>query len=300
MSIVMTGRRRYLVRTRKHQRRFSTIARPQIYYTLLSLISRLQRFDELFLAFQPQVNADNYKLVGTEALVRWRHPERGLIIPSEFIPMAEETGLIVPIGEHVLRLARRQAAAWRETALRIPISVNLSAIQLQEPGLRQTVISCIEDAGLTADAITLELTESAILHDLDAATQTMRQPERTFLQQAYEALRAPDAAAMVGGSAVDAMLKELGYKDGSVYSRIDKAVAELKLTDGMGRWAHEVRLGSNRPRRADTEKPHVSLDEAKQSVEFAEALGYFLFVLTEQIARGTVAAKEASGEGATG
>jgi len=121
------------------------------------------------------------------------------------------------------------------------------------------------------------------------------EPARTFLQQAYESKHAPDAAAMVAGSAVDAMLKELGYVSGSLYERIDKAVAEQKLTKNMGDWAHEVRLGSNRPRHADKDRPHVSPEEAEQSVEFAEALGYFLFVLTEQIARGTQAAKKASG-----
>jgi hypothetical protein len=120
------------------------------------------------------------------------------------------------------------------------------------------------------------------------------EPARTFLNQAFQTLHAPDAAAMVAGSAVDAMLKQLGYTDGSVYSRITQAVTEHNLTEGMGTWAHEVRLGSNRPRHADDEKPHVTAEEAKQSVEFAEALAYFLFVLTKQVERGTAAAKSAT------
>jgi hypothetical protein len=120
------------------------------------------------------------------------------------------------------------------------------------------------------------------------------EPARTFLQQAYQTLHAPDAAAMVAGSAVDAMLKELGYKEGSVYTRITKAVEDHKLTEGMGRWAHEVRLGSNRPRHADEQNPHVSAAEAAQSVEFAESLGFFLFVLTRRVERGTKAAQSAS------
>lgn len=117
---------------------------------------------------------------------------------------------------------------------------------------------------------------------------------RQFLQQAYETLHAPDAAAVMAGSSVDAMLKELGYRDGSVYVRIDQAVGDHKLTDAMGAWAHEVRLGSNRPRHADEENPHVTVEQAKQSVEFAEALGQFLFVLTKRIERGKEAAKQAS------
>ena len=100
--------------------------------------------DELFLVYQPQVNTHTYKLAGAEALVRWRHPERGVIPPSQFIPIAEDTGLIVPIGEHVLKLACRQQSAWRKAATRIPISVNLSAVQLQDPNLERSILSCME------------------------------------------------------------------------------------------------------------------------------------------------------------
>ena len=94
----------------------------------------------------------------------------------------------------------------------------------------------------------------------------------------------------MAGSAVDAMLKKHGYETGSLYDRIDKALADNLLTKGMADWAHEVRLGSNRPRHADKDKPHVSPSEAAQSVEFAEALGNFLFVLTARIDRGLKAA----------
>ncbi len=126
------------------------------------------------------------------------------------------------------------------------------------------------------------------------AHEDIPKPARSFLQQAMETLHAPDAAAVMAGSAVDAMLKQLGFADGSLYSRIDRAVADHRITEAMGAWAHEVRLGSNRPRHADYEKPHVTADEAKQSVQFAEALGYFLFVLTARIERGKNAAIQAS------
>jgi hypothetical protein len=91
---------------------------------------------------------------------------------------------------------------------------------------------------------------------------------------------------MVAGSAIDAMLKEKGYLKGSLYERIDKALEDNLLTKGMADWAHSVRLGSNRPRHADADNPNVSPEEAKQSVEFAEALGDFLFVLTAKIEKG--------------
>ncbi|RVT80207.1 DUF4145 domain-containing protein [Agrobacterium sp. CNPSo 2736] len=118
------------------------------------------------------------------------------------------------------------------------------------------------------------------------AHEDLPQIARVFLQQAYETQHAPDAAAVMSGSAVDAMLKAKGYIEGSLYVRIDKALSDNLLTKGMADWAHSVRLGSNRPRHSDAEKPHVSPDEAKQSVEFAEALGNFLFVLTAKIDRG--------------
>jgi len=116
---------------------------------------------------------------------------------------------------------------------------------------------------------------------------------RKFLQQAYDTLHAPDAAAVMAGSSIDAMLKEIGYSEGSLYSRIETALRDGVLTKDMSDWAHEVRLGSNRPRHSDAQKPHVTHEEARQSVEFAEALGTFLFVLKARIDRGIAGARGA-------
>ncbi|MBV8521020.1 MAG: DUF4145 domain-containing protein [Acetobacteraceae bacterium] len=108
-----------------------------------------------------------------------------------------------------------------------------------------------------------------------------------------ETLHAPNAAAVMAGRAGDAMLKHLGLTEGSVYSRINQAVSDHILTPAMGKWAHKVRLGANRPRHADTEDPFVSVPEAQQSVDFAEAL-----VLPSRIERGIEAAtKEAKASG---
>ena len=113
-------------------------------------------------------------------------------------------------------------------------------------------------------------------------------PDRAhrYLEQAYESLHTPDAAAVMAGSAVDAMLKDKGDKKGTLNERIDQAVANHLLTTEMGEWAHEGRLGSNRPRHADDENPHVTPEEAAQSVEFADALAEFLFVLPARIEKG--------------
>lgn len=143
-----------------------------------------------------------------------------------------------------------------------------------------------------------QATFTGLFPDSKSAHEDVPEPARTFLQQAYETLHAPDAAAVMAGSAVDAMLKFHKLENGSLYSRIDEALRENLLTKGMADWAHAVRLGSNRPRHADKENPHVSRDEAKQSVEFAEALGNFLFVLTARIDRGLKAAASADPGGA--
>ena len=127
-----------------------------------------------------------------------------------------------------------------------------------------------------------------------SAASEIPEPARKYLQQALETVHAPDAAAIMAGSAVNAMLKHFGLVEGSVYNRIDQAVAQHILTASMGDWAHEVRLGSNRPRHADDKRPHVTPDEAQQSVEFAEALGHFLFVLSSRVAKGIADAKKAT------
>ena len=124
------------------------------------------------------------------------------------------------------------------------------------------------------------------------AHEDLPEQARNYLQQAMQTLLAPDASAVMSGSAVDSMLKALGYEKGSVYERIDIAFKDHKITDGMAEWAHSVRLGANRPRHADKDSPHVSPEEAQRSLEFAEALGNFLFVLTARIERGIRAAKE--------
>ena len=119
------------------------------------------------------------------------------------------------------------------------------------------------------------------------------QRSKTYLEQAIQSLHAPDGAAMLAGSAVDAMLKERGLTKGSVYDRIKEAVNQRILTNEMADWAHEVRLGANSPRHSDLSDPHVSADQAQQSIAFAKALGDFLFVFPARVARGKADATKA-------
>lgn len=108
---------------------------------------------------------------------------------------------------------------------------------------------------------------------------------RRYLQQALDSLHAPDGVVMLAASSIDSMLKEIGYKDGTLFSRIKKAHSAGVLTEQMQDWAHEIRLSANEPRHADEEFDGANLDDAKQVIEFAEALGEYLFVLPARITK---------------
>jgi diguanylate cyclase (GGDEF)-like protein len=120
--------------------------------------------------YQPQVDSATRDIVGFEALVRWHHPERGLVSPAEFIPLAEETGLIVPMGEWVLRQACKDAASWPG---QISVAVNLSPLQFRSAALVHTVISALGDSSLPASRLELEITESVLLTDSETALATL-------------------------------------------------------------------------------------------------------------------------------
>lgn len=130
---------------------------------------------ELLLYYQPRVRATDQKIVGFEALVRWKHPERGLVSPGQFIPIAEEAGIIVGIGEWVLREACRQAKAWRDQGMpKVHMSVNLSPAQFRKADLYETICTVLKDTGLEADALELELTEGMLMTDPKSAITTLQ------------------------------------------------------------------------------------------------------------------------------
>jgi diguanylate cyclase (GGDEF)-like protein len=132
----------------------------------------LQR-DELRVYYQPEMSMSQGRMVAVEALVRWEHPERGLLEPAEFIPLAEETGLIVEIGAWVLREACKQLASWRANGAELDVAVNVSARQLTQPDIVETVRAALEETGLPADALCLEITESAVMRDPEATLATL-------------------------------------------------------------------------------------------------------------------------------
>jgi EAL domain-containing protein (putative c-di-GMP-specific phosphodiesterase class I) len=127
--------------------------------------------EEFELRYQPILEARTLRVVGAEALVRWRHPGRGLVPPDQFIGTAEETGLIVPLGEWVLQHACVQAALWSRRRRRdLRIAVNLSARQLRHGGLAESVARALSDSRLPARLLDLEITESTIMKDVAAAS----------------------------------------------------------------------------------------------------------------------------------
>jgi diguanylate cyclase (GGDEF)-like protein len=125
---------------------------------------------EFELYYQPRINVKSGALVSCEALLRWQHPERGLLLPERFIALAEETGLIVPIGEWVLKTACARARAWQaRRSTPISVSVNLSSRQFRQEALASAIGDALNETGLDPRLLELELTESLIMHDTDAA-----------------------------------------------------------------------------------------------------------------------------------
>ena len=119
--------------------------------------------------FQAEVGLEDGAITGAEALVRWRDPGRGLVSPGEFIPVAEETGLIVPIGAWVLREACREIARLRADGRQLKIAVNLSTRQLAHPGLVRMVADTLEETGVDASSLGIEITETVLMQDADRA-----------------------------------------------------------------------------------------------------------------------------------
>lgn len=127
------------------------------------------------LHYQPQIFAKTGNLWGAEGLVRWRHPERGLVSPADFIPIAEETGLIIPLGEWVFAEAARKVTAWRKQGLPdLVVSVNISAVQFRKDDFVERIKTILKEEGAVAHSLELELTESILMHDMESSIETLK------------------------------------------------------------------------------------------------------------------------------
>lgn len=140
-----------------------------------SLYSALKR-EEFLVYYQPQISMNTGKIVGAEALVRWKHHEKGLIPPTEFIPVAEKTGFIIPLGEWILQTACKQVQAWKNDGFSgLRVAVNLSPRQFHQPDLSSRVAQILEKIGLEPSSLELELTESLMVEDVSSAIATLTQ-----------------------------------------------------------------------------------------------------------------------------
>ena len=175
-----TGKDRYVL----FEASMQTIAQDR-HLLELDLRDALEQ-DELFLLYQPTFDLQSEVVTGVEALIRWRHPQRGVVSPDQFIPIAEQTGMILPIGRWVLLEACRQAAAWHANGHPIGVAVNVSARQLERDELVEDVRRALADSGLDPSALTLEITETTLMKDAETAAHRLNSLKRLGVRIAID------------------------------------------------------------------------------------------------------------------
>jgi EAL domain-containing protein (putative c-di-GMP-specific phosphodiesterase class I) len=156
--------------------RFHTSDLNQRALEMLSMENSLRRAverREFVLHYQPQVDIKSGSVVGAEALIRWNHPDLGLLMPGKFIPIAEERGLIVPIGGWVIEEAARQAVIWHNSGISMPIAVNVSAVQFRQKDFVEELANSVRKHGITPDGLELELTEGIIMRDAETTIKVL-------------------------------------------------------------------------------------------------------------------------------
>ncbi|MEO6074188.1 MAG: EAL domain-containing protein, partial [Burkholderiales bacterium] len=137
-------------------------------------LRRALQEQEFVVYYQPKINLETATISGVEALVRWQHPQRGLVLPEQFIWIAEDCGLIVPIGAWVLRTACQHAKSWQDAGLPpVPVAVNISAVQFRHKDFLEMVSDILKDTGLAPGYLELELTENVLMHDTNATVSVL-------------------------------------------------------------------------------------------------------------------------------
>lgn len=198
---------------------------------------------ELDLAYQPQIELATGRIVGVEALVRWRHPSRGTIAPGEFIPLAEETGLIVPLGRWVLGVACRQARLWQAQltewgdpcAEQFSLCVNLSVRQFQDPQLLADIAAILAETGLAARNLHLEITETAVMEEATATRGTIRALQELGVKLAIDDFGTGYSSMSYLKHFPVGMLKiDQGFVAGLGQNAEDKAIIEAVMMLGHG------------------------------------------------------------------
>jgi diguanylate cyclase (GGDEF)-like protein/PAS domain S-box-containing protein len=152
-----------------------------------SSLRRAVERNEFLLHFQPKVNLNSGEITGAEALVRWQHPDRGLTLPAQFVPIAEECGLIVQIGRWVLYETCKQARRWQDAGLPFKrVSVNVSAVEFRDKGFVEGVRAILAETGLDARYLDLELTEGVLMHDVESTTDVLKALKRMGVHLAID------------------------------------------------------------------------------------------------------------------
>lgn len=189
MECASTALRHAKVNSRGSIRRYDNeMGGNKNFFSLEADLRRALGGEQFWLSFQPQVDLRDLRICGIEALLRWNHPTRGQVPPSEFIALAEESGLIVPIGEWVLQQACSDAAdlmrssGWKD----LTIAVNISAAQLSQPNFEETVLTALADSGLPATALELEVTEHVVMSELDLIAPRLERLARAGVQIAID------------------------------------------------------------------------------------------------------------------
>jgi diguanylate cyclase (GGDEF)-like protein/PAS domain S-box-containing protein len=193
---------------------------------------------ELEVHYQPFYSLDGKQIVGAEALVRWRHPVNGLIAPMRFIPIAEETGLILPVGRYVLEQACAQVRSIRDRlGVEFPVSVNLSPRQFQENGLLSQVAAALDACGLPSESLTFEITESTVMEDLSGARDVMKKLNRLGVRLAIDDFGTGHSSlAYLKQFPVHEVKVDRAFVKGVGESRVDSAIvrAVIELANAIG------------------------------------------------------------------
>ncbi len=207
---------------------------------LESELSHALENGDLSLHYQPKVNIANGTIIGAEALLRWNHPSRGMIPPTDFIPVAERSGLILELGEQVLQMACRQAKQWTESiAPDLCISVNVSSIQLRQRDLYKTVFKILDEVGLNPNLLELEVTESAEISSIETALENTRR-----LQAAGIRISLDDFGTGFSSlSQLSALPVDTLKIDRSFISKLDAESDDLSIVAAIIAMAHK--LGMN-------------------------------------------------------